>query len=481
MTPNRRAQAIAAVLAALALSVAAVGCAKVGAETSKKSGGDSKKKAPPKKTAVVTVARPVEEEVRDFDIYTGRTEATQTIEVRARVTGYLVAGGADAGSQIGGNVLFQDGQEVEKDQLLFKIDERPYKAEQNRTASTLRQAEARQKRAEAAFRRVAALYARNASSRDEYDQAEDDFSESQAAVGIARAVLDRADLDVGFTEVRAPIKGRISRRMVDVGNLVKADDTILTTIVDIQRLYVYYDIDERSVLRIREMIRDGTFTSMTEGEVPVDIALVNDEGFPFRGKVNFYESKLDANSGTLRVRADIDNPSIRSSGLRGLSPGQFVKVRLPLGAPYKSLTVPEEALSSDQGKKFLYIFREWPPEKQAEPLAKQKKDYEDSLAKSKAKEGAAPPMRTYRFGTVEVLREKDPKSGQGKLVFGPLRDGRRVIREGIEPADEVIVTGLQGIRPNGDARVEIKSEAPPPEPAPVAGPADTKAGAGKAG
>lgn len=456
MIPERRTQMIAALAAAVALSAAAAGCSRLGAETGK--GAAAEKKGTPKKTAVVTVARPVVAEVRDYEEYTGRTEATRTVDIRARVTGYLVAGGGDSNSPGDESILFRDGQEVEKDQVLFRIDARPYLAEQERTVATLRQAEARQKRADAAFRRTAALYARNNASREEYDLAEDEAAEAQAAVEVARAVVDRADLDVTFTEVRAPIAGRISRRMVDIGNLVKADDTILTTIVDIQKLYANFDIDERSVLMIRDMIREGTFTSMTEGAVPVDIAMVDDEGFPIRGTVNFFESGLDANSGTLRVRADFDNPPILASGLRGISPGQYVKVRLPLGPAYRSPTIPEEAINSDQGKKYVYLFRPWPEAKQREELSRQEAAHAARAAE--AKPGAKlPPPRRYRFGTVEVVREKDPKSGLGTLVLGPMRDGRRVVRAGLGPDDEVIVTGVQGIRPGGEARVEIKAEA----------------------
>ncbi|MFO0961192.1 MAG: efflux RND transporter periplasmic adaptor subunit, partial [Isosphaeraceae bacterium] len=347
--------------------------------------------------------------------------------------------------------------------LLFEIDPRPYKAELDRTKSTLKQAEARLKRQEQNFRRVATLFGNNARSRDEYDQAEDDYLEAQASVGIAAANVATAELNMTFTKVTAPLSGRLSRRMADVGNLVKADDTTLMQIEDIHQLYVVYDVDERNVLKIREMIREGTFRPMSEGKLTVDIALADDPDFshPFPGTVNFSETNLDPNSGTLRLRADIDNPTLRPNGLRSLSPGQFVKVRLPLGPPFRSLSIPEESLMSDQGKKYIYLFRPLPPEDQAKYREDQVKELDARAAQ--AKPGApVPPARFFRGGTIAVAREKE-RNGQGKLVLGPLRDGRRVIREGLAPGEEVVVTGLQGIRPGGEARVEIKpGDATPP-------------------
>lgn len=404
------------------------------------------KKETPKKSAkipVVIVAGPVAEPVQESEEFTGRTESMQTVDIRARVSGYL------------DKIRFKDGEEVAEGDVLFEIDDRPYKAELDRAQATLRQSEARQKRAEAGFRRTTSLFRSNAASRDELDQAEDDFAEARASVGIAAAALERAELDMTFTRVTAPISGRISRRLVDVGNLVKADETLLTTIVDIHRLYVYYDVDERTVLRIRRMIREGTFRSLSEGEVPVEVALVDDQGFGYKGQVNFYESKLEATSGTLRVRADIDNPVTPATGLRSLSPGLFAKVRLPMGQPYDALTIPEEALNSDQGQKFIYIFKEWPPDKQAEFQEKQQQEIQARQSKEKPKPGAPAP-RLYRGGDIQILREKD-KEGRGQLVLGPLKDRRRVIREGLESSDEVIVTGVQGLRLGLPAKVELPS------------------------
>lgn len=467
------------ILAAAALA----GCSKIGAETQRKAAATKGKKPP-----VITTAKPEEIEVQDHLEFTGRTEAVQSVNVRARVTGYLIAGGTHVGGSDAPNVLFHDGDEVEEGQLLFEIDPRLYKAEVDRTKATLKQAESKLRRQEQNFRRVATLFGNNARSRDEYDQAEDDFLEAQAAIGVAAANVESAELNLGFTKVTAPVSGRLSRRMVDVGNLVKADDTPLIQIADVHRLYVVYDVDERSVLKIREMIRAGTFTPMREGKLIVDVALADDPDFsrPIPGVVNFSETTLDANSGTLRLRADVENPRIRTNGVRGLSPGQFVKVRLPLGAAYRSLSIPEESLMSDQGKKYIYLFRPADAKAQAEYRAK---DAEAARAKAQAG-GPAPPPRAFRVGSVAILREKEP-SGQGQLVLGPLRDGRRVVREGIQLTDEVIVTGLQGVRPGGEARVETRPSeheqpagAPPskadgPQKTPIAGdsanpPATTK-------
>src|SRR5262249_30062018 len=161
------------------------------------------------------------------------------------------------------------------------------------------------------------------------------------------------------------------------------------------------------------LIREGQAVTTDDGHVPVELALLDAKEFDHRGVVDFFDSKLDTNSGTLYLRAVIDNPTLRSSGLRALSPGLFVRVRLPIGTPYKVLTVPEEALASDQGKKYLYVFRPLPGEANKTPT---------------------------RRGTIQILREREERGGQvvGKLVLGPVRDGRRVIKAGLGPDEEII-------------------------------------------
>lgn len=349
-------------------------------------------KAPPPE---VLVSTPVTGEITDFEDFTGRTQAVRTVEVRARVTGYL------------DKVNFKDGIEVEEGDLLFVIDPRPYRAELNRTEALLVQTEARTKRLEADFRRAKATFNRGAISREEFDAKASDYAEASAAVGSARANRDLAALNLDFTRVIAPISGRISRRMVDEGNLVQADVTALTSIVSVDPMYVYFDIDERTLLRIRRLIREGKVHSRTEAEVPVMAALADEEDFPHEGMIDFSDNQVDPSTGTLRVRAVIPNPANGDGKARVLSPGLFIRVRLPIGNPRKALLVAEQAMGTDQGRKFVYVVND-----------------QDEV--------------TYR-----------------PVKTGTLDHGMRVIEEGLTLEDRVVVTGLQRIRPG--AKVVPKS------------------------
>ncbi len=336
----------------------------------------------PKRPPEVLYSQPVEDEVTDFEDFTGRMEASKTVEVRARVTGYLE------------KILFEDGAEVPEGAPLFEIDPRPYKAALEKSQGALAQAVARAKRAEANYQRKEALYGRQTISREEFDIALDEFAEARAAIDVAEAERDMADLNLGFTKVKAEIGGRISRRMVDVGNLVRADETPLTTIVAIDKLYVYFDVDERTLLRLRRLVQEGRMPSRREAEVPILAALADDDEFRLRGVIDFSENRLEPNTGTLQLRAVIDNPRPHM-----LSPGLFMRVRLPIGSPRKALMIAERAVGSDQGQKFLY-----------------------------------------------VLNAKDEVVSRPVKV-GPLTGTMRVIEEGLKPGDRVVVSGLQRIRP----------------------------------
>ena len=262
------------------------------------------------------------------------------VEVRARVNGYLE------------KVNFKDGDEVKEGAVLFEIDPRPYEAEVARTEAAVGQSEAHYKRLEADLKRARSLVARQAIGREEFDKIVGDYAEAGASVGIAKANRDLAKLNLGFTKVTAPISGRLSRRMVDPGNLVKADETILTSIVSLDPMYVYFDVDERTLLRFRRLIAEGKIKSRTQAEIPIFAALADEEGFPHKGIIDFSENRVDPNTGTLRVRAVIANPAPRV-----LSPGLFMRVRLPVGTPHKALLVAEQALGTDQGRKFLYVVK----------------------------------------------------------------------------------------------------------------------------
>ena len=316
------------------LTVAALLAVLPGCRRAESAKVDAAKNAPPE----VLVAQPIEAEVTDYEDFTGRVDAIHSVEVRARVTGYL------------DQVHFEDGSEVQQGDLLFEIDPRPYQAELDRTEATLAQAEARMRTAETEFQRASALSKRGSITREEYQLTADALAEARAGVGIQRAARDLAQLNLEFTKVRAPISGRISRRMVDPGNLVQADVTPLTSIVSLDPLYVYFDVDERTVLRLRRLVGEGKIPSRREAELPFLVALADEEGFPRQGTIDFSDNRIDPGTGTLQARGVIPNPKPCV-----LSPGLFVRVRLPIGRPYQALMIAEQALGSDQGRKFLYV------------------------------------------------------------------------------------------------------------------------------
>jgi RND family efflux transporter MFP subunit len=350
---------------------------------------------PDQKPPMVQVSSPVTDTVRDFELFTGRTDAIFSVEVRARVTGYL------------DKVNFVDGSEIAEDTLLFEIDPRPYQTELNRTEANVNQAEAHQKRLEADQKRAMNLFSRGAISREEIDRIGGDFAEAQAAVGVAKAARDMARLSLDFTKVTAPIAGRLSRRLVDPGNLVTADLTALTTIVSLDPLFVYFDIDERTMLKLRRLVREGKIKARDEAALPVQVALADEEGFPHLGEIDFSENKVDPSTGTLRVRGKIDNPKPRV-----LSPGLFVRVRLPVGDPHPAVLIQEQALASDQGKKYVYV-----------------------VEKGKDKDGKTVDMPIRRW-----------------VTLGMLNNGLRVIEEGLKPGEKVIVNGLQRVKEKMEVR-----------------------------
>ncbi len=330
----------------------------------------------------VFFALPVEQAVQEFEEFTGRTAAVMDVEVRARVSGYL------------DKVLFEDGADVKAGEPLFVIDDRIYQAEVARAAAAVEQAEARLARLDRQATRSDELFQKKVISEEDHDLSMFDRDEARAALAAAKATHDLAKLNLSFTRIASPIHGRISRRMIDPGNLIKADDTPLASIVSDDPIHAYFDIDERTVLRLRRLVKEGRIKASRDARVEVKLSLADDQEHNHRGVVDFEDNQIDAATGTLRVRLLIDNPE------RLLSPGLFVRLRFPIGEPTPSLLVPEEALASDQGRRFVYVI-----------------DAENEVA-------ARP---------VEV---------------GVLVDGRRAITRGLAAGERVVVTGLQRLRKN---------------------------------
>jgi RND family efflux transporter MFP subunit len=295
----------------------------------------------------VRAAYPQVRYVADAEELTGRLEATDSVEVRARVTGYLQ------------KVRFKDGQFVRKGDPLFEIDDKTFTAEVERGRANLKQAEARLARLNNDAGRARLLLQTRSISNEQADKIISDQREAGAAVSAARAALRMAEINLDYCKIAAPLDGRISRRFIDEGNLVKANETPLTTIVSLNPIWAYFDVDERTVLRLRRLASEGKIASASETDLKLDVALADREGFKdgYKGLINFSDNRIDAGTGTLRVRVEIDNPQ-SPSGEYLLSPGMFARVRLPIGAPERSRVVPEESLQSDQGARFLYVLKD---------------------------------------------------------------------------------------------------------------------------
>ena len=354
-----------------------------------------KKPEPPPPMSVMFVT-PTTEEVTEFEEFTGRTAATEVVELRSRVSGYL------------NSVHFEDGVQVKKGDVLFKIDDRPFVAEEQRASAAAAQIEARIKRLTSQLRRAEELMAKKALSENEFETAQFDLDEARAALQEAQAAYSMAQLNLEFTTITAPLDGRIGRRMVDVGNIVTTDQTALATIIPLEQVYVYFDIDERTVLRLRRLENTGAIVSAMKEAVQVNIALADSEEFAVNGKVDFLDNQIDPATGTLRARATVDN----SDGL--LAPGLFVRIKFPVGKAEPSLLIPEEAMASDQGRPFVFVVG---------------KDGDKTIAEAR------------------------------NVETGPLVGQRRVIRAGLETGDQVIVTGLQRLR----RKMEINPRLSSPE------------------
>ncbi|HWB12582.1 MAG TPA: efflux RND transporter periplasmic adaptor subunit [Pirellulales bacterium] len=340
------------------------------------------------KAPEVDVCLPTYREITDFEDFTGQTESVRTIDIRARVTGYLR------------EVHFKHGAEVKKGDLLFEIDPPYYEAEQSRTQGLVAQAEARLNRLKLDFARAERNHPMGVITQEQFDLVKGDLAEAEANLKTAKAQLKIATVNLGYCTIRAPIDGRMSRPNVDPGNLVRADDTLLTRIVAQNPMWVYFDLDERTMLRLNRLAQSSESDAGAEETVRVFIGLADEEGYPHQGVLNFEDNRLDPNTGTLRVRGEFANDD------RLLRPGLFVRVRLPIGDMYQALLVPEQAVGTDQGQKFVYVV-----------------DSDDKI--------------TYR-----------------RIKTGKLYEGLRVITDGISSGDRIVTTGVQRVQPG--MKVEVK-------------------------
>jgi membrane fusion protein, multidrug efflux system len=331
----------------------------------------------------VTVAPALEREVTEWDEFTGRLEAVDTVAVRPRVSGYVSA------------VRFHEGAIVRKSELLFQIDPRPFQAEVDRLRAELARARATVDRAQSELKRADRLSSENAMSHEEHDRRASFAQESTAQVAAVEAALRAAELNLEFTHVVAPIAGRVSRAIVTEGNLVSSgpgEATLMTTIVSQQPMYAYFDADEQIFLRYVEQTRDSKGGVHGTGH-PIRMALANEEGFPHEGKLDFLDNRVDPATGTIQGRAVFDNRD------GALTPGLFVRLRLAGSGTYRAVLIQDRAVGTDLDKKFVLVVN--------------------------------------RGQTIEYRRVR----------LGPLVQGLRVVHDGLAPGDRVVVNGLQRVRP----------------------------------
>jgi multidrug efflux system membrane fusion protein len=292
----------------------------------------------------VTVSLPLRREVTDYAEYTGRTAAVNAVEVRARVSGYLQ------------KVHFKEGTDVNEGDVLYEIDPRPYQAALNQAQAQIALQEANLKFQDATYQRNRRLVSSGAVTQEELQQSEAQRDTAQAQLNAAKAAVETARLNLDWTKITSPITGVIGRTFLTEGNLVVADQTLLTTVVSQDPMFVYFDVDEPTVLRVQELIRLGKFRSAREEgvRVPVWLGLATEEDYPHEGKVDFINNQVVATTGTLPIRGSFPNPK-PPTGPRLLTPGLFVRVRVAVSAPYQALLVTQGVVGTDQNLKFVYV------------------------------------------------------------------------------------------------------------------------------
>lgn len=301
------------------------------------------RKGPPAPAAIkVTVSRPQAATVTNWDEYPGHVQAVETVEIRPRVSGYIDA------------IHFEDGVEVSAGDLLFVIDPRPYQAELDRTRAQRVQSQTRLDLARNELTRAESLRGTKAISEEEYDSRSKAVREAEAGLAAAKAAEASAQLNLDYTRIAAPINGKIGRRLVTQGNLVQgggsgSSGTVLATLVTMDPIYCYFDVPEEAFTKYRARggIQDGA--GQPGSTVVCELAVVGETGFPYRGRVDFFDNQVDEKTGTIRVRGVFDNPK------RALVPGMFARVRVPAGPPEQTLLIPDVAVGFDQNYKFVYV------------------------------------------------------------------------------------------------------------------------------
>jgi RND family efflux transporter MFP subunit len=351
----------------------------------------------------VVVSKPLVKRITEWDEYTGQFTAVDSVELRARVSGYLQA------------IHFEDGQIVHEGDLLFEIDPRPFQIALASAQAQLEQARAASDLAIAQVKRSEALRKNDFASASSYDERVQQSRNAAASITVAQAAVDEAKLNLEYTRITAPVTGRISAHTISVGNLVTGGSgggtTLLTTIVSLDPIRLLFDVSESNLLEYQRAIAEGRLKSVREGSVEVQAQLIDEQKGSMKGTIDFIDNQVDRSAGTIRVRALLPNPTLL------VTPGQFGRVRIPGSEPYDAILIPEAAIVSDQARK---------------------------LVMTVADDGTVVP---------KVVR------------LGPNRGpDLRIIRSGLDPNDRIIISGLLRARPGGKVTVEEgKIDLPDPE------------------
>ncbi len=373
------------------LAVAAAGCAKPAPPLVKAAAPD------------VFVELPVVRGVTDFEDFTGRTEAYKVVDVKPQLTALL------------DRVHFKDGAYLPEGTPLFELDARFFKAQADGAEANLKLSRAKRDLEKTLL--ATAEKSRNSSviSPDEFAKVAAEFQAAEAGVKVAEYEVEKAQTTLDYTRIKSRYAGRLGKSMVDPGNVVKENETVLTRLVVLDPIYVVFDVDERTLLRIRRLIIEGRIPSARENPITVRVGLADEDGYSFAAPLTFVDNQLDVGTGTLRFRGEMRNPTLQHSGLpalvgaaaaagadangpRLLSPGMFVRVRFPVGREHPAVLIPEEAIGADQGQRFVF-----------------------------------------------VLNDKD-EAQYRRVVLGAQEGRLRVVDEGVNPGERVIVSGLQRVR-----------------------------------
>ncbi len=332
----------------------------------------------------VTVSPPIQKEVQEWDEFTGRIDAAESVEIRPRVSGYV------------DKIHFKSGQLVKKGDLLVTIDPRPFQAILDRADAEVQRARTKLELSKKELDRAQKLIEAKAISTEEADTKSMTFREANDALRSAEAAVKAAALDVEFASVRSPIDGRVSREMVTAGNYVSGVagfTTLLTTVVKFDPVYVYADVDESTFLRYQRLSSEGKATHLTDKQTPAEMQLEGEKNYPHKGHIESFDNRISGTTGSILVRAEFEN---KDGTLR---PGTFVRMRLPAGPKYNALLLPEEAIGTDQGRKFVLTVNK------------------------------------------ENMTEYKP------VEIGPLMGDQRIIRSGVTKDDSVVINGLAKVRP----------------------------------